>query len=96
MSSGHDSILVVVDRLSKQALFIPTHVTITSDQLAQLFVIHVFSKHGVPSHVTSIRKVSWEMLVVVGIVQWRPNLGVFKVQYFHLIVCTTIFSFEFY
>jgi len=30
-SSGHDSILVVVDRLSKQALFIPTHVTITRE-----------------------------------------------------------------
>jgi len=45
--------LVVVDRLSKQALFIPTHVMITSDQLVQLFVIHVFSKHSVLSHVTS-------------------------------------------
>jgi len=55
MSSGHDSILVVVDRLSKQALFILTHVTITSDQLAQLFIIHIFSKHSVPSHVTSDR-----------------------------------------
>ena len=55
MSSGHDSILVVVDQLSKQALFIPTHVMITSDQLVQLFIIHVFSKHSVPSHVTSDR-----------------------------------------
>ena len=27
--------------------------TITSQELAQLFVIHVFSKHGIPSHVTS-------------------------------------------
>ena len=51
----HDSILVVVDRLSKQAIFIPTHDTITSDQLAQLFVIHILSKHGVPSHITSDR-----------------------------------------
>jgi len=51
-SSGYTSILVIVDRLSKQSLFIPTHDTITSSDLAQLFVIHVFSKHGVPSHVT--------------------------------------------
>src|SRR5947209_771216 len=29
--------------------------TITSVQLAELFVLHVFSKHGVPSHVTSDR-----------------------------------------
>ncbi|KAJ3560359.1 hypothetical protein NP233_g10892 [Leucocoprinus birnbaumii] len=54
-SGGYDTILVIVDRLSKQAIFIPTHDTITSAELARLFVIHVFSKHGVPSHVTSDR-----------------------------------------
>ena len=54
-SSGYTSILVVVDRLSKQSIFIPTTDTITSAELARLFVIHVFSKHGVPSHVTSDR-----------------------------------------
>jgi len=52
-SSGYTSILVIVDHLSKQSLFIPTHDTITSPQLAQLFILHVFSKHGVPSDVTS-------------------------------------------
>ena len=52
-SSGYTLILVIVDHLSKQSLFIPTHDTITSPQLAQLFVLHVFSKHGVPSHITS-------------------------------------------
>ena len=52
-SSSFTAILVVVDRLSKQALFIPTHNTITSPELAQLFLLHVFSKHGVPAHVTS-------------------------------------------
>ena len=46
-SEGFTAILVVVDRLSKQAIFIPTYDTITSMQLAQLFVLHVFSKHGV-------------------------------------------------
>src|SRR5215472_3728567 len=55
-SSGFTSILVVVDWLSKQAVFIPTHDTITSPELAKLFVLHVFSKHGVPSHVTSDRR----------------------------------------
>jgi len=52
-SSGFDTILVIVDCLSKQAIFIPTYNTITSAELAHLFVIHVFSKHGVSSHVTS-------------------------------------------
>jgi hypothetical protein len=54
-SEGFTAILEIVDRLSKQAIFIPTYDTITSMQLAQLFVLHVFSKHGVPSHVTSDR-----------------------------------------
>jgi len=52
-SSGFNTILVIVDRLSKQAIFIPTHDTITLVELACLFVIHVFSKHGVLFHVTS-------------------------------------------
>ena len=54
-SSGSDSILVIVDRLSKQAIFIPTTIHCTSEDLAVLFVTHVFSKHGVPEHVTSDR-----------------------------------------
>ena len=54
-SSGFDTILVIVDQLTKQAIFIPAHDTITSTDLACLFVLHVFSKHSVPSHVTSDR-----------------------------------------
>ena len=54
-SSGYDTILVIVDRLTKQSIFVPTVDTITAPMLAQLFVLHVFSKHGVPSHVTSDR-----------------------------------------
>ena len=52
-SSGFTSILVIVDHLSKQEIFILTFDTITSMQLAQLFVLHIFSEHRVPSHVTS-------------------------------------------
>jgi len=53
LSSSFDTILVIVDHLSKQAIFISTHDTITSAELVCLFVIHVFSKHRVPSNVTS-------------------------------------------
>jgi len=52
-SAEHTAILVIVDQLSKQGIFIPTHNTLTAVQLAGLFVLHVFSKHGVPGHVTS-------------------------------------------
>ena len=54
-SSGYMAILVAIDRLTKQSIFILTHDTITSTQLAQLFVLHVFSKHRVLSHITSDR-----------------------------------------
>jgi len=54
-SSGFDTILVIVNQLTKQAIFISAHDTITSTDLAHLFILHVFSKHGVPSHVTSNR-----------------------------------------
>lgn len=54
-SDGFTDILVIVDRLTKQVIFIPTVDTITAPELAKLFVMHVFSKHGVPSHVTSDR-----------------------------------------
>jgi len=52
-SSSFNTILVIVDHLLKQAIFIPTHDTITSVELACLFVIYVFSKQGVPSNVMS-------------------------------------------
>ena len=54
-SSGFDTILVIVDWLNKQVIFIPAHDTIMSMDLAYLFILHVFSKHGISSHVTSDR-----------------------------------------
>ena len=47
--------MVIVNWLTKQAIFISAHDTITSADLACLFVLHVFSKHSVPSYVTSNR-----------------------------------------
>ena len=52
-SSRYTAILVVVDWLSKQCIFIPTNDKVTSLELAKLFLLHVFSKHGVSSHITS-------------------------------------------
>ncbi|MBW0557819.1 hypothetical protein O181_097534 [Austropuccinia psidii MF-1] len=48
LSNNFDSILAVVDRFSKMAIFIPTYGSITSLDLAQIFISHVFSKHGLP------------------------------------------------
>ena len=53
MSGGSDMILVIIDHLTKQSIFILTVDTIMSPMLAKLLVLHVFSKHGIPLHVTS-------------------------------------------
>ncbi|MBW0530510.1 hypothetical protein O181_070225 [Austropuccinia psidii MF-1] len=55
LSNNFDSILVVVDRFSKMAIFIPTYGTITALELAQIFISHVFSKHGLPVSIVSDR-----------------------------------------
>lgn len=55
VSSGYSAILVIIDRLTKQGIFIPTHDTIDAPGLAKLFILHVFSKYGVLSHITSNR-----------------------------------------
>ena len=54
-SSRFNIILVIVDWLTKQVVFIPAHDTITFIDLACLFILHVFSKHSIPSYVTSNR-----------------------------------------
>ena len=54
-SDGHDAILVVMCRLTKQAIIIPTHTTDTAVDLANYFIQHVFSKHGLPADVISDR-----------------------------------------
>lgn len=50
---GHDMVLVVICRLTKMPLFIPTYKTATSIDLAKLFLRHIFSKHGVAQDIIS-------------------------------------------
>jgi len=53
---GYIDILVVVDQLTKQTLFILIIRSLDATILAELFIKHVFSKHSVPSHITSDRE----------------------------------------
>ena len=46
-----DAILVVVDRLSKMAHFIPTAKTAQAPQVADLFIQNVFRLHGLPKSI---------------------------------------------
>jgi len=55
-SQGFTEILVVVDRLTKQAIFIPTQRSIDANDLVEIFMKDIFSKHGVPAHITLDRE----------------------------------------
>ncbi|CAI7906079.1 unnamed protein product [Closterium sp. NIES-54] len=53
--TGFDSILVVIDKLSKMAHFIPTTGTVTAAETAKLFFTHVVRLHRLPSAIISDR-----------------------------------------
>ncbi|MBW0536644.1 hypothetical protein O181_076359 [Austropuccinia psidii MF-1] len=53
--NSYDSILVIVDRISKMAVFIPTMFSVTSSYLAHLFIKNILSKHVLPSSIVSDR-----------------------------------------
>ena len=52
---GNDAIWVVVDRLTKSALFLPIKMTDPVDKLAKLYVNEVIRLHGVPISMVSDR-----------------------------------------
>jgi hypothetical protein len=52
---SYDSILVFIDRLTKMVHLVPTTEALDARGFADLFVQHVFSKHGMPKEVVSDR-----------------------------------------
>ncbi|MBW0584600.1 hypothetical protein O181_124315 [Austropuccinia psidii MF-1] len=55
LSNSFDSILVAADRFSKMEIFIETDSTLTSMDLSQIFISHVYSKHVLPVSIVSDR-----------------------------------------
>ena len=47
---GHDSIWVILDRLTKVAHFLPVRTDYTMGQCAQLFIAEIVRLHGVPEY----------------------------------------------
>src|SRR4051812_606034 len=50
---GHDAIFVIIDRFSKVAHFLPVKETISTSQLADLYVTRIVSLHGNPLDISS-------------------------------------------
>lgn len=77
-SDGFDSILVVVDRMTKQAHFIRADKTDTASDLAQQFLENIFRIHGLPSDIVSDRGPTFRSgwwKAFLSMLKVRPNLS---------------------
>jgi hypothetical protein len=72
-SKGKDMILVIIDRFSKKAYFLPCNTTITSQGVANLYRDHIFKEHGLPKKVISDRGSQFVSGFMKGLYQ---NLGI--------------------
>ena len=66
-SQKHDSIWVIVDRLTKTAHFIPVHTTYSAKKYAEIYLDQIVRLHGVPKTIISDRGAQfiahfWEQL----------------------------------
>ncbi|GJT51155.1 putative reverse transcriptase domain-containing protein [Tanacetum coccineum] len=52
-SSGHDTIWVVVDRLTKSAHFLPIREDYKTEKLAKIYTNEIVARHGVPVSIIS-------------------------------------------
>jgi hypothetical protein len=52
---GHDSMWVIVDRLTKVAHFLPVRTTYGREKLAKIYIENIVKLHGVPSRIVSNR-----------------------------------------
>ncbi|GKA39473.1 putative reverse transcriptase domain-containing protein [Tanacetum coccineum] len=56
-SSGHNTIWVIVDRLTKSAHFLPMREDYKMDRLARLYLNEIVARHGVPISIISDRDI---------------------------------------
>nr|GFC90658.1 putative reverse transcriptase domain-containing protein [Tanacetum cinerariifolium] len=54
-SQGYDTIWVIVDRLTKSAIFMPIRETDLVDKLARIYLKEAVTRHGIPVSIISDR-----------------------------------------
>nr|GFC38550.1 putative reverse transcriptase domain-containing protein [Tanacetum cinerariifolium] len=54
-SKGYDTIWVIVNRLTKSAIFTPIRETDHMDKLARIYLKEVVTRHGIPVSIISVR-----------------------------------------
>ncbi|GKB46021.1 putative reverse transcriptase domain-containing protein [Tanacetum coccineum] len=62
-SSGHDTIWVIVDRLTKSAYFPPMHEDYKMDRLARLYLNEIVARYGVPISIIYDRDSRFKVLL---------------------------------
>jgi len=63
-SSGHNAVMTVVDLVLKRVYFIPTHITVTVERVAKLFLYYVWKLHRLPRQVVSDRGLQFIILFI--------------------------------
>ncbi|GMF21308.1 unnamed protein product [Phytophthora lilii] len=74
VSDGFDAIMVVVDKLSKRPVSIPTHTTATAEDIAKLFFNNVIRYYGIPSTIISDRDPKFTSKF------WKALVGLMKIK----------------
>nr|GFB76966.1 putative reverse transcriptase domain-containing protein [Tanacetum cinerariifolium] len=62
-SQGYDTIWVIVDRLTKSAVFTPIRETEPMDKLARIYLKEVVTRHGIPVSIISDRDPSYHATI---------------------------------
>ena len=84
LSSRHNTVMTVVDSVSKRVHFILTHTTVTAEEAARLFLHQVWKLHGLPKCIISdcgpqfIARFTRELYHLLGIklvssIAWYPQ-----------------------
>ncbi|KAJ9545164.1 hypothetical protein OSB04_024871 [Centaurea solstitialis] len=84
---GHDSIWVIVDRLTKSAHFLPIRESFSIDRLAKLYVHEIVMRHGVPISIISDRDSRftsrfWQSLQA-ALGSWDDHLPLVEFSYYN-------------
>ncbi|GMF40356.1 unnamed protein product [Phytophthora fragariaefolia] len=77
-SDGHDTVMGIIDRLTKRAHFLPTRETASAEDTARLFVDFYQCLHGLPSSITSDHDVKFTSKVwkqIMHMQDTRLHLG---------------------
>ena len=58
-SNGYNAILVIVDKLTKYAFFLPCRTTINEEETAKLFYEHIVMHYRLPLQIITDRDSRW-------------------------------------